>query len=188
VKQTRGLIQCNNNLKQIDLAFKIWSNDGGDKYTTQVPAKWGGSMEAAAAGNVAAIFQSMSNELNTPFILVCPSDKNRHEAADFTTDFSSKNISYFVGIDAAEDNPASIVAGDNHLQVNGSPVRPGVVEIDTNTPIAWTAERHRSTGNIALADGSAAQATSPGLVNAVLNQRQFDYRGPTNRFNRFVFP
>lgn len=50
-------IQCVNNLKQLGLAVRIWAGDNNDKYSTSLV--------------------SMSNELSTVKILICPSDKNR---------------------------------------------------------------------------------------------------------------
>src|ERR1051326_7556459 len=39
-------ISCTNNLKQVGLAFRIWSGDNGDRYPMQVPSNTGGASEA----------------------------------------------------------------------------------------------------------------------------------------------
>ena len=70
-------------------------------------------MEFGAGDGVYHHFQVMSNELNTPVILVCPSD-----VRGFARDFSSlrnANISYFVNLDAGEATPAMPLCGDRNL-------------------------------------------------------------------------
>ncbi len=73
-------IQCINNLKQIGLAVRVWALDNEDRFPTN--------------------FLCMSNELNTPKILVCPSDTNRIVAPDFRS-YTDANCSYdlFAGSD-----------------------------------------------------------------------------------------
>ncbi len=66
-------INCVNNLKQIGLAARVWALDNADLYPTN--------------------FLSMSNELSTPKILVCPADTNRVVASNFST-YSDANCSY----------------------------------------------------------------------------------------------
>ncbi|NOS69328.1 MAG: prepilin-type N-terminal cleavage/methylation domain-containing protein [Verrucomicrobia bacterium] len=84
-------INCTNNLKQVGLAFRLWSGDNSDRYCMQVPSSQGGASEAigftatapwtagaipvANAGKgVFWMFMVMSNELSTPKILACPSE------------------------------------------------------------------------------------------------------------------
>src|SRR5437016_13928575 len=69
-------ITCVNNLKQIGLAMRMWSNDNGDKYPWDVPPAQGG----AQGGNNIDIVYSATNELNSPKILACPSDKSKASA------------------------------------------------------------------------------------------------------------
>src|SRR5271169_2615987 len=54
---------CVSKLKEIALAVRNWEGDYFDLYPTAVSCTNGGAMEQAAAGNVAAVFQVMSNEL-----------------------------------------------------------------------------------------------------------------------------
>ena len=103
-------LNCTNNLKEIWISFKVWEGDNGDKFPTHVPVEQGGAMEFAATGNVVSVFQVMSNELSTPRVLICPEDTSRHFATDFTSGFGNTNISYFVGLDATEDNTNSILS------------------------------------------------------------------------------
>jgi hypothetical protein len=66
-------IACVNNLKQFGLAVRIWALDNNDSNPPNV--------------------LSMSNELSTPKILVCPADTNRPVAADWSS-FTMANCSY----------------------------------------------------------------------------------------------
>jgi competence protein ComGC len=165
-KKKKNRMSCVSNLKQVGIAFRLWEGDNGDKYPMAVSVTNGGAMELMATGNVAACFQVMSNELSTPKILLCPEDTHRAYATNFSTGFSGANISYFINADAVETYPQMILDGDNNLLVDGKPVQPGILNLWTNTTIAWTKDRHHGVGNIGMADGSAMQVTSEGFQRA----------------------
>ncbi|HAO78898.1 MAG TPA: hypothetical protein DCQ92_07975 [Verrucomicrobia subdivision 3 bacterium] len=151
-------INCSNNLKQVGLSFRIWEGDHNDKYPMQVSVTNGGTMELVAAGNVVTTFQVMSNELSTPILVLCPQDIKRQPAA---TNFSSQlagHISYFVGLDAEDAKPQTILSGDRNIA--GGMMKNGVLEITRNDPVGWSSELHGGIGNIAFADGSVQQTTS----------------------------
>jgi len=154
-------IRCVNNLKQIGLATRVWEGDHGDKYPWRIPGTNGGTMDFISGPNAWRHFQVMPNELSTPKILVCPADASRTAATNFTF-FNNSNLSYFVGIDASETNPQSLLMGDRNI-TNGTPIRNGILELTTNSPTGWTAEIHRKVGNIVLADGSVQQVSQNGL-------------------------
>ena len=99
-------IQCNNNLKQIGLAFRIWEGDNTNSYPMAVPKSAGGTMEFITGPNAFHHFQVMSNELSTPWILVCPSESEttRIRATNFNY-FSNSNLSYFVAVVSNDANP-----------------------------------------------------------------------------------
>jgi type II secretory pathway pseudopilin PulG len=143
-------IQCVENLKQIGLAFRAWS-----------PSK------SIASDSVYLHFQAMSNELSTPAVLVCPEDPQRSRARSFGPGFDDRNISYFVGVDAVDTMPDMLLAGDDNLLVSGQPVKPGLLELPTNAPVAWSASRHIKKGNLCLADGSVQQLSSAKLALSV---------------------
>ena len=84
-KRRSSRIGCANNLKQVSLAFKQWSLDNTDRYPMQVSVTNGGTMELVEQGNVFPHFLVMSNELNTPKILLCPEDDERTNAYAFDT-------------------------------------------------------------------------------------------------------
>jgi prepilin-type processing-associated H-X9-DG protein len=168
-------ISCVNNLKQVGLAFRIWAGDNNDKFPTQVSTTNGGAMETVLTGNVAAVFQVMSNELSTPKILFCPTDKLRQQAAVFASaQPSNTNISYFVNLDAVDTNPSMFLSGDDNLliggqphdRLSGSPAASGVLPLTTNSLIAWSEARHEKQGNVALADGSVQQLSTSNLRRA----------------------
>jgi len=179
-------IQCTSNLKQVGLAFRI-SQTEFDIYPQSRSVTNRGAMESLLAGNVAAVFQVMSNELVTPKILFCPTDKKRIQANSFggegqkdgrgTNYFrSNTNVSYFVGVDAKDTSPQMFLAGDDNFLIggerhrnNGMPVQPGVISLTTNIPVAWSDERHEKQGNIGLADGSVQGFSSSALLKALAN-------------------
>jgi prepilin-type N-terminal cleavage/methylation domain-containing protein len=165
-KDSAMRIICISNLKQIGLAYRVWEGDHGDEYPMFVSITNGGAMELIATGNVAACFQVMSNELSTSKILVCPADISRIPAINFTNGLNGK-ISYFINIDATETYPQMLLSGDDNFEIDGSPVKSGLLELSTNTSISWTAARHKFTGNLAIADGSVQQVTQDGLRQAI---------------------
>jgi hypothetical protein len=157
-------IQCMNHLKQIGLGFRMWANDNRDKFPMQVKAENGGSFEAIATGETFRHFAAMSNELTRTKILVCPSDDR--DAVSRFGDLSNTNLSYFVGLDADETRPQTILAGDRNL-TNGLPRPNGVLGLEPDRPAGWTAEIHIERGNLGLADGSARQLTTTGLRSQI---------------------
>jgi prepilin-type processing-associated H-X9-DG protein len=164
-KARSSRIGCVNNLKQIGLAFKIWAGDGGDRYQMRVSVKEGGTMEWETNGEVWPHFLVMSNELNTPKVLVCPQDKR--EPTTTWTSLSNSTISYFVGVDAQEYSPPMLLSGDSNFAIDGQPVTSGLLNLWTNAAVGWTKERHGKAGNVAFADGSAQQVSNAKLHEAL---------------------
>jgi len=159
-------IICISNLKQIGGAYRLWEGNHNDKYPMQVSVTNGGAMELVGAGNVAACFQAMSNELYMPKILLCPADTRRVLATNWST-LNNSNISYFVGLDADESKPQMFLSGDDNFAIGGVPVKSGLLQLLTSAPVTWTKARHKFTGNIGLADGSVQQLTTDGLRQAL---------------------
>jgi len=165
-KRKTSKIGCVSDLKQVGIAFRLWEGDNNDKYPMAVSLTNGGAMELIATGNVAACFRVMSNELNTTKILLCPDDTRRVLATNWST-LNNSNISYFVGLDAVESKPQMFLSGDDNFAIGGVPVKSGVLQLLTNTPVTWTKGRHKLYGNIGLADGSVQQLTTDGLQQAL---------------------
>lgn len=158
---------CTNNLKQVGLAFRMWYEDNG-VYPMQYKSPDFDGPSFALQQKTYVYFQAMSNELNTPKIVVCPGDKTRAPATNFSSDFRNSNVSYFVGRDASEMNPNMFLAGDRYLD-NGLPITNGLMDLRTNQTVIWTKNYHDSQGNVALADGSVQGYTSQGLQQALIH-------------------
>jgi prepilin-type N-terminal cleavage/methylation domain-containing protein len=165
-------IQCLSNLKQAGLALKLFSTDREGFYPWHLPPSEGGTY-GPDAGETWRNFLAASLEMNTPKILVCPSDTATHRAAlDWSTSTvglqhpSNRGnvLSYFIGLDAYEKVPFSVVAGDRHLQGGisdpcGSVApAPGVWATELragDTSIRWGSSGHDRLGILAFNDGSA---------------------------------
>jgi len=127
-------INCTNNLKQVGLAYRIWSGDNQDRYPINVAYSAGGPYANSQAGFIVSnynptyiyqIYQCMSNELNTPKVLVCPADERTRSTNFLSTaagaDFlSSVRVSYFVGRDCDETQPAMLLSGDRNIYGHGT--------------------------------------------------------------------
>ena len=162
VKASR--IACVNNLKQVGLAFRIWSNENGEKFPWAVAAsatKSGGTLEFTESAETWRHFRILSNELSSPKVLVCPKD-SRPRATSWDEFTSNKHLSYFAGLDADETRPQTILSGDRNLK-STVPLTNGVLRLTTGTHVEWTDAIHQSQGNIALGDGSAQQLTTSNL-------------------------
>jgi prepilin-type N-terminal cleavage/methylation domain-containing protein/prepilin-type processing-associated H-X9-DG protein len=150
-------IGCVSNLRQIGDACGVWAGNHNNQYP----------MSFSETTNVAAYFQVMSNELVTPKVLICPSDREHAPATNFQSDFNNSHISYFIGPDASESYPQQIMSGDANLAIDGVPVKSGLVVFPSNAQVSWTAARHGRNGTIVYADGSVAEVSPTGLQSAL---------------------
>jgi hypothetical protein len=109
-------INCINNMKQVGLAFKTWEIDHQDEFPFNVSTNNGGTLELCKPGpdgfdqNGWMHLAVLSNELNTPTILVCPAD-NKQPAAGWAF-LQSSNVTYLVrtGSSVNSTNPQSVLA------------------------------------------------------------------------------
>jgi prepilin-type N-terminal cleavage/methylation domain-containing protein len=219
-KEKAHRIHCTNNLKQIGLGLKTWAMDFNDRYPMQVPASEGGPPNQAAfnaspygAQYTYQIFGTLSNELSTPKMLVCPTDE-RTAATNFNmlpgnsaagAYLANANVSFFVGKDAQDGNPQMLLVGDRHIvgqAPGGSLPNPipgggfgnvGAVALGTNfiagtqTP-AWTGKVHRGNGNVLLSDGSAQQLSSSRLRDLLRNTGDTSGAPSSPGPNTILFP
>ena len=204
-KQKAVKINCTNNLKQVGLAFRMWSDDNSHYpqgfpqslvgTTTTGIAAWPTSGTAAAPVGCTGtfrVYEAMSNELNTPKIVICPGD-DRNPGTNFSTDFDSSStigtsggnlrVSYFVGRDADETLPQMFLSGDRGIGATSTATGYGIspdatttgnacglftnLVVGSATSIGWVAKGHQNQGNVGLADGSVQGYTSSGLQAAL---------------------
>jgi prepilin-type N-terminal cleavage/methylation domain-containing protein len=176
-------ITCVSNLKQIGLAYRMWSNDHNERFPWQVdhPTVTPNSDGTRQATMVTIDhFRAISNELNTPKVLACGSDPSRTRAINFDRTVpaaqgplvsSTASISYFAGLDADEVRPQTILSGDRNLIRTGGAIQAtdAILRFNQNpsTDAAWDPTIHQNSGNFGLADGSATQATVQILTKQV---------------------
>jgi len=149
-KQAARRAQCVTNLKQVVLAFKVWEGDHGDKYPMAVStARWGAMENVSSVAtsttalppagySLTQVFCVMSNELNTPKTLYCPTDISKAtqpsdalgsytisgfaicRVATNWIGFRPGNLSYFLAGDAQDKYPKMIFTGDRNIGRTGA--------------------------------------------------------------------
>lgn len=154
-------INCVSNLKQVGLAMRMWSNEHEEKFPWQVPVATNGTLEFAESPEVFRHFLAVSNELTSPKVLACSSDKKISRESDWTK-FSNAHLSYFVGLDSNEALPQTILSGDRNI-TGGVLASNGIVRFSSTNEAGWSQDMHKGAGNIGLGDGSAHQVTINGL-------------------------
>jgi prepilin-type processing-associated H-X9-DG protein len=154
-------VNCVSNLKQIGLGFRMWSNEHGDRFPWQVPAAEGGTKEFANIPMAALHFIVVSNEFNSPKILICSADTNKVRTNTWQGPLHL-NLSYFAGLDGDETKPQTILSGDRNVSTN-SDMLTGLITVQNEAQVRWTKDIHQHKGNIGLADGSVAQTSTDAL-------------------------
>ena len=165
-------IGCVSNLKQLVLGLKMWADDHDGFYPWWLPAKDDGTYGLPEAW---MHFRPASNELVTPKILVCPSDKDHQAALNWSDNpgglgaVKNKGLSFFFGCEAGDYLPRTHVAGDRNVQGQSDNSFCGVVGLNTVTFLrpescSWDDSIHRAAGNIGVQDGSVQQLTTMGLI------------------------
>ena len=143
-KAKANRIKCVNNQKQIGTAFRVFASDNGDLYPVQATGNsYIGTMAGAQAGSTAAtwqVFQAMWNELQSPKVLLCPSDRSRatfNRVTDFaalagapgvaggtstlgTAGNQNLGTSYAVNHNADEARPIGLLTADRNMGASSS--------------------------------------------------------------------
>jgi prepilin-type N-terminal cleavage/methylation domain-containing protein len=149
-KQKAQRISCVNNLKQVGTAYRIWSNDNGEKFPAQQSVSLGGWSDYVSQYQGAALSEYtfynyclMQNEMGqSPKVVVCPAD-DRNANSNFyafnsygispssingstvaamatTGNFNNMYLSYWVGVGASDTYPQSLLGGDRNLGGTGT--------------------------------------------------------------------
>lgn len=180
---------CINNLKNVGLAFRTFAVDYNGSYPWMVDKivlfKDSHPLSNAVSSDLIRIFGSVSNELSTPRIVMCPQDVRRPPATN-TWDYLAANRavadlipSYFLGLNSTEEQPQAILSGDRNILVppaldwtRVTATTPGwrLHEAGSNalSALHWGRETiHKDAGNLLFGDGSVQQVSSRRLRDAV---------------------
>jgi prepilin-type N-terminal cleavage/methylation domain-containing protein len=181
-------VNCVSNLKQVGLAFRMFSNDHNEKFPWQVDQNDGGVKDFRGANAFQAwdCFRASSNELNSPKVLNCPSDGDKQRANLFwgmsgtslagsvpagATAFQDTHLSYFMAVDADETRPSKLLAGDRNLEGHGAAGTAPYTKTFNNdgqaNSVEWSGNMHQKNGNLGLSDGSVSQATTDNLRRGI---------------------
>ncbi len=184
-KAKANRIACVSNMKQVDVAIILWSLDQDGKYPWIVKPADGGTYSFPQAWQHFAV---LSNELNSPKVLHCPTDKERKAAETFggtVNGFATAQnaaLSYAVGTEATEGNTSMHIVVDRNI--SGRDLQrcslAGILgTITTLNPYAdsttWTKELHNNEGNMGLADGSVQLFSQFGLLTHLENTGDTNY-------------
>ena len=220
-KKAAQRTKCVSNMKQISLAFILWVHDheannlpfrvDSRNEGTRVPAGttplplWDGLQNLPWFQ-----FSWVSNELNSPKVLVCASDKKKHTADNWgSTDpaggFRNVNqmnnsVSHNLWLDAGfVNNTLSFENAQEHILISDrNIVNDGLVDGCSSTvkPAAWIDSRnvntkgkwddqrdygHGLSGGVGLLDGSVSSINQNGL-------RELLRRGDDNGSLHYIFP
>ncbi len=184
-----GRIRCLANLKSIGLGLRTFSSDHDGKFPMDLPVALGGTHEHVSdADQLWRHWAALSGGLASPTILLCPDDLARQRTRSYfsgttpaTTDPLKDNhhISYFLGLNASEADPQSILAGDRNLTTNAVPVGPGRLVLTDGMVVGFTSALHNGSGNILFGDGSVQQMSGDRL-HATWHDAATRSKGRTN--------
>ena len=157
---------CLSRLKQIGTGFRLSGNDNEELFPWQIDMSRGGS-----AGSIdwTDNFRAISNELVTPKILACPSDNQRKQHEQWNTLDGNRHVSYFIGIDALESKPQTILAGDRNVYgtLGGYELMWNTFVDRASIDAKWMNTMHAYQGYVVLADGSVHHTFSPQLCEMI---------------------
>jgi hypothetical protein len=151
-------------LHQIGVTFRLSANDNDGAFPmTKLPL----------TNSAAFYFRAAWDQMSSPKMLVCDTDL-RKPSITFSN-LQDENISYFLGLDASDQSPDSILSGDRNITLNPTP--PGKIwELGTNKNVGWSKLLHQGRGNILLSDGSI-QTVEEKKLRSILSKTG----NPTNR-------
>jgi prepilin-type N-terminal cleavage/methylation domain-containing protein len=155
-------ISCINNLKEIDLALRLWAGDQGDKFPWLVDVSQGGSMNSP---NWVDDFRALTNELRDVQLLLCPADFTKRAATNWASLRGDLNVSYFIGTNSPiESKTQVILLGDRNVMGGGGGLDPHWnVFLGTSIDAAWDKTIHVFRGSLGMGDGSALKTVTQTL-------------------------
>ena len=180
---------CFNNLRLIGGAAQTWAGDHNRQFPWRTPQNEGGLHPTAGGGsrpgNAWSEYRFLSNELVTPKILACPSDKGvlRAEEWDAFTSavFRANALSYPISLEASGDVPRAWLSADRNFtatagggcsaavnNVNAVPLSGGVATT------AWTNGVHGLFGHVLTVDGTVEYTSTPRLRELLGNPGAYD--------------
>jgi len=159
-------IACVNNQKQVGLGLRLWAGDNADHYPWQLSVTNEGSLDSP---DWTDHFRICSNELGSPLILLCPSDKTKMAATNWVSLAGDANISYFVCLQSCEARPQVVVFGDRNITGGGGGLDPSwSTFLGTSIDATWDKSLHNRKGNLAFADNSVQQVKNEELRAQIL--------------------
>ena len=166
-------IQCLNNLKILGLGLRIFATDNNGLFPWAVPVREGGTQEEIAdEQRIWRHVAVLSNELNTPKVLLCPKDPRFDKLAGKTLVFGppqtnntlqfghNDHFSYFLYTGANEEVPELLMGGDRNLTRNGTPVQGKITPTAADHFQFSKPGHHDGLGNVLMSDGSVQQTVA----------------------------
>lgn len=110
-------VTCAGNMSQIGLALRLWSDRHNGYFPWQVSTNQGGTMELCARNsqgfdtNTAVHLRVLSGELSSPLIMLCPKDRHKKAAADWSS-LGPQNVTYqlrTVGTNVSSIQPEEVL-------------------------------------------------------------------------------
>jgi hypothetical protein len=156
--------KCFSNLKSTAFSFKMFAGDNGQSFPFGVT----NSVAYQDSSNAWVHFQTLSNELGSARILMCPADVTRQRSTALTfgaaagglATLQNQAVSYFVNVDASETNGSMVLIGDRNLLLNGQTPKNTSLTLAGTNLLQWDREVHGFQGSAALADGSVHSVRS----------------------------
>jgi len=156
-------ISCINNLKQVDIGYRLWSSDQGDKYPWNIDVAQGG---AANSGDWTDNYRTLSNEVRDVRLLFCPTETSKYKraATNWVALTGDLNISYFVGTNTSLAKSQVILTGDRNVTGGGGGLDPSwSAFLGSSIDAAWDPNLHVLQGNLGMADGAAKKTKTATL-------------------------